>query len=166
MYQKWLAAACLAAALVVTGCGQEQPAEDSQEMTDVTLPGSTWQIEDIDAAGIVDSSMITMQFAADGRVAGSTGCNRYFAGVSLRDDQLSFSQAGSTRRACAPALMDQEQRFLEALQGVTRYRVDEQGLLLLFDADGVQRLRGVRIAADPTATGEAGSEPQEQAPDE
>lgn len=158
MNQKWLAAASLAAALVVTGCGQEQPAEDDRETTGVTLPGSTWQIEDIDAAGIVDDSMITMQFAEDGRVAGSTGCNRYFADVSLQDKQLSFSQPGSTRRACAPAIMEQEQRFLEAMQAVARYSVDEQGLLLLFDADGVQRLQGVRIEADPTATGEAGGD--------
>ena len=130
----------------------------------MNLSGTTWHIDDVDDTGVVDRSMITMQFEAGGRVAGNTGCNRYFGSVSLDADRLSFSQLGSTRRACVPALMNQEQRFLEALQSVTSYRIDEREILLLLDGNGARRLRGARIQADPTADVGFGNEPQDRAP--
>jgi heat shock protein HslJ/membrane-bound inhibitor of C-type lysozyme len=163
MHQKVLAATYLSAVLVCAACGPVQAGNDKQETTTMDLIGTSWQIEDIDQAGIVDGSMISLQFTADGRVAGSGGCNRYFGGVSLQGDQVSFSQLGSSRRACVPALMQQEQRFLAALHELASYRVDELERLLLFDANGAQRLRAVRIATDPTAKSDAATQPQDAA---
>ena len=115
------------------------------------LAGTVWRVEDIDEGGIIDDSMVTMQLDDDDRIAGSTGCNRYFGGVTIDGGRISASAVGSTRRACAPALMDQEQRFLEALDSVVRFEVDSDTWLLLFDADGRQRLKLIEIESDPTA---------------
>jgi putative lipoprotein len=43
--------------------------------------------------------------------------------------------------ACAPALMDQETRFLAALQATRSYRMTEENKLVLSDATGTPRLR-------------------------
>lgn len=115
------------------------------------LRDSAWQVEDIDGRGIVDRSMITLAFTDDGRIAGSTGCNRYFGHVYLDGDVITVSGTGSTRRACVPALMDQEQRFLAALGAAARHEQDEAGRLVILDGAGARRLVAVSIEVDPTA---------------
>jgi heat shock protein HslJ len=48
----------------------------------------------------------------------------------------------ATRMACAPALMDQEQRYFDTLAKVERYAVADDGALLLETGDGKEiRLR-------------------------
>lgn len=156
---------CMSALFAASGCGTGQSGNDDNSSTTVNLAGTTWQIEDIDEAGIVDRSMITLQFPGEGRVAGSTGCNRYFGTVSIDGDRLSFSQLGSTRRACVPALMNQEQRFLEVIQSVSSYRIEDSGTLILRDDSGSARLKGIGIATDPTADSGSGYAPQDAASD-
>jgi len=153
----------LLAAVAAAGCSPGTSDSDGVPSIAMSLVGTTWQIEDIDRSGIVDRSMVTLQFPEEGRVAGSTGCNRYFGSVAIENGRLSFSQMGSTRRACVPALMEQEQRFLQAMQRVSSYWIDE-GLLFLSDENGEERLRGVGIDADPTEQGGSASEPQDRAP--
>lgn len=154
---------CALALLAISGCGPGASGVDGEGAAAVSLLGTTWQIEDIDEAGIVDRSMITLQFPETGRVAGSTGCNRYFGSVSIDGERLSFSQLGSTRRACAPAIAAQEQRFLEAVQAVARYRIETPEILILLDEAGDERLKGLRLENDPSADDDAGNQPQDQA---
>lgn len=67
----------------------------------------------------------------DGKAGGTTGCNSYFAGVSLGlDGAVSFGPAGSTMMYCEGA-MDQEQGFLETLAAVDSYRLTADGELVL-----------------------------------
>lgn len=47
---------------------------------------------------------------------------------------MSFGALGSTKMACAPALMEQEARFFQALRSAERWSVDEHGLLLIYAA--------------------------------
>ena len=51
-------------------------------------------------------------------------------------DALRFEQPGATRKLCAPTLMEQEQRFLEALGQVQRWDVSGIGQLRLWPAEG------------------------------
>ncbi len=46
-----------------------------------------------------------------------------------------------TRRAGPPALMDQESKFVAALEKVASFQVDEAGLLNLLDAEGKNLVR-------------------------
>ena len=47
---------------------------------------------------------------------------------------MTFGALGSTRMACAPALMDQEARFFQAIETAERWSLDEHRLLLIHSA--------------------------------
>ncbi len=100
------------------------------------LVGNEWIIEDIDNSGIIDRSRVTMNFGADGRLSGSASCNRLTGSYALSGSMLSVGTIAVTRMACAPALMNQEQRFLEILGDVSQYRFDDTGALIVSTSDG------------------------------
>jgi heat shock protein HslJ len=127
-----LATLALSTALLLTGCASS-PAP--------SLPlDTTYQVEWIGERPLVDRSHLTVTLGADGRAHGHAGCNRWFSSYQANGNQLSFSQAGATRMMCAPALMEQEQRFLQALGQVKRWEMGENGELRLWYAEG-QALR-------------------------
>ena len=97
---------------------------------------STYQVEWIGERPLIDNSHLTITLGADGRAYGSAGCNHWFAAYSLKAQQISFSQAGSTRKMCAPALMEQENRFLNALSKVERWDISPTEQLRLWPGEG------------------------------
>ena len=146
--------ALLAAAIMLSGCSEDNPMTEKSATSATTVPvleGTVRQVEDIDSGAVIHRSMITMDFSEGGRIAGSTGCNRYVGDATVARDVLSLGGIGSTRRACPPALMDQEQRFLNALNDSTRFAIDRDTWLVVYDAAGVERLRATGIDSDPTA---------------
>lgn len=96
----------------------------------------TYQVEWIGERPLIDRSHLTLTLGADGRAYGNAGCNHWFAGYSLDGDRLSFGAAGSTRMMCAPALMEQEARFLDSLGKVQRWDVSPIDQLRLWPAEG------------------------------
>jgi len=129
--------------LFVTGCAGCL-VQDSEIVQQPSGPQAlfdvVWQVEDIDRGGIIDSSHITMQMSEEGRIAGSTGCNQYFGTLTVGQTSFEVSGAGSTRRACVPAIMQQETRFLQALHDVRRYEIDGD-FVRLYDESGDERMR-------------------------
>lgn len=122
----------LATALLLTGCAST-PAP--------SLPLDTgYKVEWIGERPLIDRSHLTVTLGADGRAHGHAGCNRWFASYQTQGEELHFSQAGATRMMCAPALMEQEARFLQALGQVKRWEMGENGELRLWYAEG-QALR-------------------------
>lgn len=97
---------------------------------------TTYQVEWIGERPLIDRSHLSITFGADGRAYGSAGCNHWFAGYRLAERKLSFDSIGSTRKLCAPALMEQEQRFLEALQQVQRWDISPIEQLQLWPKQG------------------------------
>lgn len=98
--------------------------------------GRSYRVEWIGERPLIDRSHLTVTFAADGRAHGHAGCNHWFAGYSLKEDAIRFEAPGSTRKLCAPALMEQEQRFLAALSEVQRWDFNGIGQLQLWPASG------------------------------
>ena len=96
------------------------------------LIGTSWRAEDIGGRGVIDNAQTTITFDAEGRVAGSGGCNRYFGPVTIGGSAIRFGDIGATRMACVPALMDQEQKFFDALAATRSYRFDDRGNKLVF----------------------------------
>ncbi|MFN0038853.1 MAG: YbaY family lipoprotein [Burkholderiales bacterium] len=130
-----LAASIAAAALVLSMVNA------SAHAAGMGIEGTAWLVEDIAGRGVIDRAQTTINFDSAGRVSGSTGCNRY-TGVATRDGEaLRFGQLATTRRACVPALMDQEQKFNQAMQDVRFYMVATNGLLHLRGANGEALLR-------------------------
>jgi heat shock protein HslJ len=100
------------------------------------LLGTTWLAEDIDGRGAVDRARSTMDFTKAGQVSGLAACNRYFGPVSLSGDAITFGNLAATRMMCPDTLMDQEQRFLQALSMSKRFELTNEGQILHIYADG------------------------------
>jgi putative lipoprotein len=123
----------------LSGCSLVEPSSTDTPKAD--LVGSTWLAEDIDGGGVIDNAQSTLVFGTDGRISGRAGCNQYGGNVKLNGASLIVDQVYSTKMACsAEALMDQENRFLQALQATRSYRMDGPKLVLV-DSSGTPRLR-------------------------
>ena len=119
----------LAATLLLAACAHKDPAP--VVISPKTLGDATWLLEDLAGRGVIDNSHTTIQFLADGKVAGSGGCNRYNGKVTLKGALITFTPMASTMMACAPALMDQETRFFDALTKADTVSIDKTGALLI-----------------------------------
>ncbi|HZJ93480.1 MAG TPA: META domain-containing protein [Thiopseudomonas sp.] len=98
--------------------------------------GHNYQVEWIGERPLIDSSMLTLKLLDQTRVAGLAGCNHWSAEYQLQGKQFSLSNIATTRKLCAPALMEQEQRFLAALATLERWEFAEHQQLLLWPAQG------------------------------
>ena len=127
---KALAAALM---LLLAGCtSASSPATPAA----ASIVGPVWVAEDIAGGAAGGEAPITLQLGTDGRVNGRGGCNGYGGAYTLTGDALSFGPMMSTKMACAPALMDREQRYFTALAQTAHYAVADDGALLLTTADG------------------------------
>ncbi|WP_263141228.1 META domain-containing protein [Pseudomonas sp. RIT-PI-AD] len=97
---------------------------------------TAYQVEWIGERPLVERSHLTLNLGEDGRAYGNAGCNHWFAPYTLENDSLRFGQTGSTRKLCSPAVMEQEQRFLDALGQIQRWDVSPLGQLRLWPAHG------------------------------
>ena len=100
------------------------------------LQGVEWVVEDIGGNGIIDSSRVTLNFLPEGRVAGRASCNQFMGSYSLTGEGMSIDNAATTLMACAPALMDQERRFLDVISQVSGFDFNQHGALILRTDDG------------------------------
>ena len=93
-------------------------------------------VEDISGRGIIDSSNITINFGNDGRINGSDGCNLYSADYRIDERGMQIGAIAGTKRACAPALMNQGNSFMRVLQDVNSWTMDRNGRLTLKTRNG------------------------------
>ena len=111
-----------------------------------TLSGTNWLVEDIAGRGVVDNSQASIRFDEGGRVSGSTGCNRFNGAVTIEGDKIKFGQMATTKRGCIPSLLDQELRFLKAMEEVRSFSIGQDGLLYLYGPNSEQLFRLSRMA--------------------
>jgi heat shock protein HslJ len=102
--------------------------------------GGTWLAEDIKGGGVIDNLQTTLEIRQDGSYGGNGGCNTYRGKLKVQDGSIAFAPAAATRKMCAPAMMDQEQKFFDALGTVTSWKL-ENGILHLTGKDGAHALR-------------------------
>jgi heat shock protein HslJ len=77
--------------------------------------------------------VITLVFEGE-RIAGSSGCNRYFAGVEAGEapGELEIGPLGATRMVCPEQQMALEGRYLKALERVARFGFAAGTLVLMW----------------------------------
>jgi len=63
--------------------------------------------------------------------------------MPCQESSLSFGKLGATKMMCPPALMEQEARFLAALERVSKVQI-QNGLLVLLDVEGVAVFKASR----------------------
>jgi heat shock protein HslJ len=132
----------LFAMLAVAGCTSSAQTGPAPSLRNVT-----WVAEDIGGRGVVDRVQSTVRFGDDGRLTGNGGCNGMFGTYEAGADTLRIGPIGATKKACPPAVMDQEGKFFAALQGARSYTFDRNGFLTITGAAGA-----VRFAPGTTPT--------------
>ncbi|MDR1731255.1 MAG: MliC family protein [Synergistaceae bacterium] len=80
-----------------------------------------WKVTSLDGADLVEGSVITAVFHADGTLNGKASINNYNASWMVLRDRVVISKGVSTRMAGKPALMEQERVFLELLSAASRF---------------------------------------------
>ena len=113
---------------------------DTLDVTKPSLFGS-WLAEDIAGKGVIDNAQTTLELTENGSVSGNTCVNNFGGKATIEGQKIVFGPLVMTRRAGPPALMDQESRYSNALEKVVGFRLDENGLLFLVDADKKAVLR-------------------------
>jgi heat shock protein HslJ len=130
-------------ALLTTGCIAPTPAA-----APASLDGTAWVLSTLAGTPIVTATAPTLSFA-EGKAAGTDGCNRYVAPYLAQGNTITIdtARAASTRMACAPDAMSQSQAYLSALSAASTWRLHD-GTLELRAADGTIR---ARFTAQPRA---------------
>jgi len=101
------------------------------------MPTGSWLAENILGGGVLDRLQTILMIDEKGSMSGFGGCNTLRGKATFAGDALSFGPIMSTRKACSPAIMDQETKFLSALERVRRFTVDAvRRKLILFDEEG------------------------------
>lgn len=95
------------------------------------LQDVVWQVQALDGRPPVPGSRMTIAFGELGRASGEASCNRWASRWALSAEGLRIERPAASRRGCAPALMAQEARFVEALGQVRRVTLAPDGTLVL-----------------------------------
>lgn len=178
-YRKYLCALTGSALLSLTACSSvpslySNKSEGSEKLTEgnpLTLAASHWQVESIGRAGIIDFSHVTLNVNSNGdtsRISGSTGCNQFTGALNVEEADTVFSDKSSTesfstdkliltKKACAPALMKQEQRFIEMLAASASYSIVENTWLVLYDSNGDETIRAIAAQISQSTTNKSAS---------
>ena len=126
--------------LLIAGCSHT--AESPKLVNELT--DTEWGLEEIDGRGVVDNVQSTLRFETHDRITGWGGCNRYFTGFRSTGNGIKLGPIGSTRRICPPVVMDQEDRFFQALEKARTIRVE--GPYLMIESEGIKKpLKFVRL---------------------
>lgn len=117
--------------------GDDPPGEDPG----VVLADTNWILADLggmtDFAGLVP----TLSFAADGTVAGFTGCNQFHGPYAAIGGDLKIGTLVTTKMAC-PRASEVEGKYLEWLPRVSNWSLGGDGRLTLRGPEPLTFVRG------------------------
>lgn len=100
------------------------------------LTGVAWVAESINGKPVIGKVTLTV---SDERVAGRSGCNRYFGTAEHKNGTIKISSVGATKMACMrDGLMRQESEFLNTLQASQTYAFRSDDRLILGGPSGGQ----------------------------
>ena len=117
---------------------KERSTGDRGRLSLADLDGE-WTLLEMRPGGMLpDGVNISARFEA-GEISGKAACNRYTGRVEAGDAPGDLSLAGplaATRMMCPPEMMEWEDRYLQALQGLRKFSFTA-GRLVLTGTDGV-----------------------------
>ena len=94
----------------------------------VSLASKSWTLHTINDELLYGNKPITLSFDNSEQLSGSTGCNRYRASYSSDHGAINIATIATTKKLCAPEIMEQEKRYLRILGDAATY-VDKCGRL-------------------------------------
>lgn len=102
------------------------------------LAGTSWKVDAMGGTAVVAGHEPEISFSADGKIGGTTGCNRFFGTYAQTGESVTFSEVGMTKMACmADGVMAQEIKFVSILDGAASATLDAEGNLVLMNTSGV-----------------------------
>ncbi|MDX1267226.1 MAG: META domain-containing protein [Oceanisphaera sp.] len=100
------------------------------------LPGSEWQVRNLNGLAVPASSRASLNFGDDGRLYGRAFCNSFNGSYQLQGDKLDTAELASTMMLCTPKQMERERTMLDILGQSQRVEQLADGTLVIFAADG------------------------------
>ncbi|HUF39170.1 MAG TPA: META domain-containing protein [Anaerolineales bacterium] len=105
------------------------------------LEGTSWALASFGLAGeespetpVLEGTEVTLVFQVGGLAGGSGGCNSFGGNYSVTGDQIAFNQIAATEMAClGDGVMEQEQKYYEALGSAERFELSEGTLRIWYD---------------------------------
>jgi heat shock protein HslJ len=94
------------------------------------LVGSEWVLDDLAGGGVVSGVRATLSFPEAGKIAGNGSCNRFFGMSEIAGKEIKFTGLGSSRMACPEPIMNQETKYLNALQAAEHFEWKDPYLLI------------------------------------
>ncbi len=124
--------------LLVTRTATGKPTPSERATSDVSLNDTYWKPLQIEGRPVtLGAGERELHFVLEGeslRVRGFSGCNTFGGSYVREAEALTFGSLISTMKAC-PTGMEQERRFLQALERTQRFVITGNALSLL-DANG------------------------------
>lgn len=105
-------------------------------MTETSEVQHQWVVESIAGVPTLEPRPM-ISLGPDDELTGSTGVNRIKGSYEANDEAIRISAGGMTRMAGAPGAMEQERRFLAALEGVHTFHIGEGRLELGTAGEGL-----------------------------
>jgi heat shock protein HslJ len=124
----------------LTGCSKTQQVLVREPAAPMQTLEGRWDLKRFGPVGsetsILSESKLFIDFAADGKISGFAGCNRYFGGWGYLEgakDVVRIWRTGSTRMACPEPVMALEYRFLEEITRVSTFEMEGDVLRLYYN---------------------------------
>lgn len=134
--------------LITAGCSAErEPAASTPDAAGglaaasflTGAPAGSWRLIGFGDATEPGEVEVTLRVEPDGKVSGTSGCNRYSGTWTPADGGASVGPLAATKMACPPPRMEIESRYLDELASVRGWRRHVDGIVLV-DAAGDPRL--------------------------
>jgi len=117
--------------LVISSIKEAQAATQVPAKTaSFSLAGSEWLLEDLGGLGVIDNIQATLAFPEAGKVAGKGSCNRIFGPAEVNGNTIKLGPLASSRMMCPEAVMNQETKYMNALQAAERFEWKDPYLLI------------------------------------
>jgi heat shock protein HslJ len=124
----------LVLAACAPGGGLTQP---PRQQPGAALEGTSWVLDSFTAGGedipVVPGTTVTLVFQENNNSGGNSGCNSYGGEYRVEGNRIEFGEIASTLMACmGNGIMEQEQRFHEALRTAETYEVSGDSLVITY----------------------------------
>ncbi|MFD1260779.1 META domain-containing protein [Entomomonas asaccharolytica] len=120
--------------ITMSSCSSIQ--KNQVSLTSLKLQTS-YQVEWIGERPLMDYSYLNIILDQDNKAYGLAGCNYWSTNYQLHGNKLTFdSPINVTKKVCTPALMEQEQRFLDTLKTIKSWNFSDIQQLQLWPENG------------------------------
>jgi putative lipoprotein len=115
----------------------DTPSTAAPSAASAGLVGTVWTVTSVKGTFVDATKPPTMDFASDGMLSGTTGCNTYSGPYTVDGSSLVVGPLIMTLVGCAGPTGNVEALFAPAIQGATAWAIDADGNLRLSGAGDI-----------------------------